>query len=244
LEAIIAVATSEARKLLFEGLVIVASILAAFSLDTWWDSTQDRAEEQEALVALDAEFRTARQELESHLAIHRRVLGSVGFVRSSLAQALETGSATVTLPDTALGWLYVPPTTQVVLGTLDGLVGSSRLGIIRDRELRTALAAWGHKLGEMNEEEWASREFVFTDLDRVLRSRANVDPYRWIGKDLLAETLDESQRYAKSVIRVDEEIVGVLATRYAIIDHGMDEFEPVFDEIDNLLRLIDRSRHD
>ena len=166
----------------------------------------------------------------------------MAFVRSSLAEALRSGESSVTLPDTALSLLYIPPTTQVVLGTLDGLVGSAGLGIISDPELRSALAAWGNALGEMNEEEWSSRELVFTDLDRVFRVRANVDPFRWLGKELLEGELTPEQASGTSTVQADEEILGVVATRFAILDHGVDEFTPVFDEIDRILSLIDRSR--
>ena len=41
------------RKLILEGFVIVISILAAFGLDTWWDTIQEREDEQRVLTALD-----------------------------------------------------------------------------------------------------------------------------------------------------------------------------------------------
>ena len=63
-------------RLLVEGLVIVASILAAFALDRWWESVRARREEQQVLQGLDAEFRTARDQLETSLALHERILRS------------------------------------------------------------------------------------------------------------------------------------------------------------------------
>ena len=41
---------------LTEALVITAGILLAFALDAWWDQRQERANEQELLTALSAEF--------------------------------------------------------------------------------------------------------------------------------------------------------------------------------------------
>jgi hypothetical protein len=231
-----------AGRLVLESLVIVASILAAFALDRWWESVQLRAEEREVLAALDAEFRVARSQLEASLELHRRTLGSVGFLRTALDESLRAGDDFVTLPDTALGWLYIPPTTQLTLGTLDGLVGSARLGVIREGELRSALAAWGSTLNELTEEERDSRDYVLTALDGVFRTRVNVNPFRWIIGDALGGVLSSDELARGSRIPADEEILGVVATRYALLDHGVDEFAPVFDEIDRILALIARSR--
>lgn len=225
-------------RLFVEALVIVASILAAFALDRWWDSVRARAEEQQALDALDVEFRAAREQLEGTLALHQRILHSVGLVRGELDRAIRDGSPHATLPDTALALLYIPPTTQLRLGTLDGLVGSARLGVIRDGELRASLASWGTTLDELTEEEWASREYVYTELDRAFRTRMNVNAFRWI----LSDSLDAVVPARTSKVPADVELLGVVATRYALLDHGIDEYPPVFEELDRLLERIARSR--
>ena len=79
-------------RLLVESLVIVVSILAAFALDRWWESVRARAEEQQVLESLDAEFRAARSQLESTLALHQRTLHSVAFVRGELDKAVRDGA--------------------------------------------------------------------------------------------------------------------------------------------------------
>ena len=219
--------------------MIVASILAAFALDRWWDSVRARREEQQVLQALDVEFRAARDQLENSLALHQRILHSVEFVREELDTAVRDGSPVAVLPDTSLALLYIPPTTQLTLGTLDGLVGSARLGVIRNTELRSSLASWGSTLDELTEEEWASRQYVNTELDRAFRSRVNVKPFRWVFSD---GTLDAGDMGSTSSVPAEVEILGVVASRYALLDHGIEEFPPVLDELDRLLELIARSR--
>jgi len=233
------VARERFSRLLVEGIVIVASILAAFALDRWWESVRARREEQQVLQALDVEFRAARDQLESYSALHQRVLHSVELVRGELDQAVREGSPFVVLPDTSLALLYIPPTTQLTLGTLDGLVGSARLGVIRNAELRSSLASWGSTLDELTEEEWASRQYVNTELDRAFRSRVNVRPFRWVFSD---GTLDVGGAGSTSRVPADVEILGVVASRYALLDHAIDEFPPVLEELDRLLELIARSR--
>jgi hypothetical protein len=55
------------RRLIAEGVVIVASILLAFGLDAWWDATQQSRETADLLAALDEEFALAAEELEGTL---------------------------------------------------------------------------------------------------------------------------------------------------------------------------------
>ena len=224
-------------RMLVEGIVIVASILAAFALDRWWDSVRARREEQQVLQAMDVEFRAARDQLENYRALHQRVLQSVEFVLGELDQAVREGRPSVTLPDTSLALLYIPPTTQLTLGTLDGLVGSARLGVIRNAELRSSLASWGSTLDELTEEEWDSRQYVNTELDRAFRCRVNVRPFRWVFSDGITGGTGST-----SSVPADVEILGVVASRYALLDHAIDEFPPVLDELDRLLELIARSR--
>jgi len=233
----------QGRHLAAEGLVIVVSILAAFALDTWWDNRKDAEEEQRVLAALASEFAAARVDLQGRLETHTRILKSTQLVTASVSAAYQAGSTTVVLPDTALALLYIPPTTQLVLGTLDGVVASSRLGVISDPDLRSGLAAWGDNLAELTEEEWSSRELVLTDLDRVFRERMDVSPFRNLGLAIVREVLEAPAAARTSTVPVDTEMVGVLGTRLQLQDHLVnDEFEPVFAEIDHLLDLIGQSR--
>ena len=233
----------QGRRLAAEGVVIVASILAAFALDTWWDNRKDAEEEQQVLTALASEFRSARDDLRLQLESHERILNSIQQVAESVAGALQAGDRTVVLPDTALALIYIPPTTQLVLGTLDGLVASARLGIIRDPDLGSALAAWGNNLAELTEEEWSARELVLNDLDRVFRERMDVSPFRNLGLVIMRGTLEAPAAARNSTVPVDTELVGVLGTRLQVQDHLVnDEFEPVFSEIEQILDLISRNQ--
>ena len=219
--------------------MIVASILAAFALDTWWDNRKEAEEEQRVLTALASEFRSARDDLQAQLETHRRILNSIQVVSESVTGASRAGARTVVLSDTALALVFIPPTTQLVLGTLDGLVASARLGIIRDPDLRSALAAWGNNLAELTEEEWSSRELVLTDLDRVFRERVDVSPFRNLGLVMVRGLLGVRAAAGTSTVPVDTEVIGVLGTRVQLQDHlVIDEFEPVFAEIEQILDLI------
>ncbi|UCC85061.1 MAG: hypothetical protein JSW46_09170 [Gemmatimonadota bacterium] len=197
----------DARGLALEGLVIVASILAAFALDRWWDDRRERVEERVTLAALQDEFLQARAELELYLRVHRRIEGSVRSTVDALRSGLDRGVSFVSIPDTALAWAYIPPTTQLSLGTLSGLLQSGRLGILQDPELRTALSGWAGMLGDLTEEETRSLEYVQYQLDPVLRKRVDVTAFvsnKLIG-DLAAGNLPQAVVDGESRIPVDLE---------------------------------------
>ncbi len=231
-----------ARKLILEGFVIMISILAAFGLDTWWETIQEREEEQRVLTALDEEFRTVQAELEFREGLHRRIRISVGSTLDALTDALREGVRTVSIRDTALAWAYIPPTTQLNMGTLDGLVASGRMGIIRNPDLRAALASWGGLLAELTEEEVGSRDYVWFQMDAVMRTRMDVTPFRNLGDSVFEGTLSPEEMMRESQVPVDSEVAGVFASRFQIVDHAIDEFEPLFEEVSRILELIEESR--
>jgi len=229
------------RDLALEALVIVSSILLAFSLDTWWDARGERGEEHVVLQNLAEEFTAAGDQLDVYIAFHRRIAGAARATLASVQEALETGRRFVTVSDTMIALLYIPPTFNPRLGTLEGLLSSGRLGLLGDPELRQSLAGWAGLLAEGTEEEQKGVYHVFDHLDPVLRSRMDVSEALGITEALLADMLSEEQRSAVSRLPVDTEVTGVLALRARIIEHGIDDLERVREEIDRIIVLIEPS---
>lgn len=230
---------SRAARLAAEGVVIVVSILAAFALDTAWERAQEREEERETLLALRIEFQEAAAEVQRRLGFQEQILSAVSAVADSLNQALSQGRTSVVLPDTMLAQAYIPPTTSVGLGTLRGLIGSGRLGIVRSRELRARLGAWGSELDELREEELDSRSLAYGDLDRTLRSRMNTYGLWATGDSAFAGTLSPEGATRSRTVPVDTEVLGVFHLRASILRHAVDEFAPLTAAVDSILRLID-----
>ena len=83
---------SRARRLLLEGLVIVASILLAFAIDAGWDERQEREAERRLLVALEAEFAGHHRIIGEAEAIHRR-LGNANLALFDTLSAAPSGLA-------------------------------------------------------------------------------------------------------------------------------------------------------
>jgi hypothetical protein len=230
-----------AGRLVLESLVIIASILAAFALDTWWGNLQERRDERETLQALHREFSAARESILTYRTNQERILQGVSAVADSLNGALLRGEGLVVVEDTALALAYIPPTTTVGLGTLQGLIASGRLGLIRDRRLRSALGSWGIELAELAEEETDSRALAYGDLDRTLRARMNTYGLWSIGETLFLGTVTPELAEAVRPIPVDTEMLGVFHLRQSLLTHGIDEFEALVGAVDSVLVLIEGS---
>jgi hypothetical protein len=228
-----------ARGLLLEGVVIVASILAAFALDRWWDARMAADEEQQVLAGLQSEFQDARTELEFYRSLQIRIRAAVERALIACGQAGVGGD--VVIPDTTLGLIYVPPTTKPSLGTLDGLLAASRLGVVSDPDLRNALVTWRGVFDELSEEEEASRNYVMNHVDPALRARVDVTAFRSIMIRDMGPGLTDRERGGDATLPVDTELIGVFAGRLMYLDHGIDEYEPVLEHVDRILELIDTS---
>jgi hypothetical protein len=224
-----------------EFVVVVTGILVAFAINAWWANVQERAEEREALYALRTEFEAARETITAYRSYQERILTSVGAISDSLHQALASGARQTTVADTALALARVPPTTSVQFGSLESLVASGRLGIIQDRELRSALGGWGVELAELSEDEEMTRAHVFGDLDRALRREVDTYDLWPIADELFGGPESGLALGAPVTLPADTDLAGAFHLRYSLLAHAVDEFPPLVEAVDDILRRIDAS---
>jgi hypothetical protein len=123
------------RYLALEGVVIVASILLAFALDAWWDSRSQRQEEFEVLENLRSEFQAAGSQLDRYLILHQTTLTSIETILRSARAAYAAGEAQAEVATVDLARTLIAPTFDPRTGTLQGLLASGRLGILRNDDL-------------------------------------------------------------------------------------------------------------
>lgn len=231
-----------ARVLLLEGLVIMASILAAFALDRWWEGQRERSEERATLAALHDDFTAARTELERRRVFHARIEAATRSTTLALHESRDRHENFAVVADTTLGLAYIAPTTQLGLGTARGLIQSGRLGILQDLALRKALSEWDGRLGELTEEEFRGHQYVHDHLDPVMRTRMDVSPF--VGNRMAHLLLGREgpAPTGSSRVPVDYETIGVFSMRLFIMEHGSEEFDAVLAEVDRILGLVEAAR--
>jgi hypothetical protein len=136
------------KRLSVEAAAIVGSILLAFAIDAWWQDREERGEEQVLLEALHAEFRANEEFLASFSDSVTAASQGIGAV-SQMTEA-ELASA---MSDEILDWIRRPFTAELQVGTIEGALGTERVGLIRSSELRSALGRYQALRAEMGEIE-------------------------------------------------------------------------------------------
>ena len=117
--------------LLTEMVLIVASILFAFALDSWWDQRKQGAEEFEVLLGLQEEFQLSQSKLQGRIEQHETNLHNL----EELLAATTRGrwSASDLSVDQALASMIAPPTTDLGNGVLAALISSGRIELLSNK---------------------------------------------------------------------------------------------------------------
>ncbi len=146
-------------RVLTEGVVIVLSILLAFSIDAWWDGRQERDREYAALDALARDFDNAAVILDRHAAVLESTAAAAKILLG------WTGPNARPRPADSLATLMVPmwrlTRFEPPMGTLDALLGSGDFRLVRSDQLRGALAAFRAQLASMNRTQDYGRDVAF-----------------------------------------------------------------------------------
>ena len=217
----------------FEGALIVISILAAFSIDSWWSARQIEAEEQNMLGHLKLEFETnaallvvKRNRLEEIEEAAESLLGLTGPDYSDEHVDIEVVEKSI---NTLKFWSTYDPQ----MGVLSSLMQSGKLGLISSDHLRNALAEWPARVRDTAENETHLGKFTTESLTPYLAERIsarNLDINSSVGpskfKDystsVMTELKFENLIYDKLVYTIDV----------------IEEYDMLSASIDNILQLI------
>jgi len=185
-------------RIVAEGVVIVTSILLAFGIDAWWEGRQERSQERVALAALRLEF---RENIARFTRAHDYHVASAG--RLAALEDLLTASrdgVTVQVPDSLLRPLVSFRTPDPAMGTLNTLLASGRIELVRDPALQQALAGWPAEVEDASEDERMIRDFIFERLIAGLADDVDLSP---VMRAEAAEVASDPSVSGSSPLKVD-----------------------------------------
>ncbi len=123
-----------------EILLVVIGILIALQINNWNEHRLEAKEEQKILKNLNVDFANDKKQLENVIEITKNG------INSSLEMLSYTGNKkkpkTSMKFDSILNQVFVTPAYRPVIGTLNEITSSGKLGIINNSELRKLLATW------------------------------------------------------------------------------------------------------
>jgi hypothetical protein len=224
------------KSYLYEGIVIVASILVAFGLDATWSNYQESKVERRVLGELKEEFQSANVRIELS------IIELEAVIEASLELAGTLGKDTLVLsPDGAqkLAFRILSLNTlEVPTSVVDSIIASGQVRLISNSKLRDAIAEWPAFISDVRENhEWhrvETDEYLIPYLVRYLSIRDAV-----ISGDGLSALDASTFDYEVVPMQRDEVFEGRLVWRIWRQQATLTESKILLDETRKALALID-----
>jgi len=159
-----------ARRLAAELLIVIFGVLIALSVDAARQGFGQRRLERQVLQALRDEFEANRRLLDEQLSAYRR--------RTAAAEVLlALGSGVAAIQPDSLGVLWARVTRAGTYdpsqGVLAAAISTGNIGLIRDLQLRAALAQWPSDLEDLRYAEELVADLIYGHLMPWARTQAD-----------------------------------------------------------------------
>lgn len=234
-------------RVLIEAAAIVASILLAFWIDAWWDTTRDREREAVILSALLDDLQYMRKQVDSQRIYNEAILDATETLLRAGTRGADLGAAEV---DKLLGdvvWYNASSVWESA--TMNLLVSAGSLANLTDVRLIQKLAALHNRLKRARDRYVLDETFYRERMVPFLGREANL-PQLLVGiehapgvpewkynfpKLEIAESIDHAKLLSNS------EFLGLLAAKidiqHDIINYSLESLDDDLDEVILLLQL-------
>ncbi len=233
------------KRVIAEGVAIVASILLAFAIDAWWQNRNEAASEQRLLQALLAEFEHNNDVLieagEQYRQRHEDASKLLAYANVDWSEVDQTDYG-----DRVRG-LLSNRTFHLESGAHDGLLASGELSLIRDDVLRNHLAAWPSHVAEWTEEEAFVFTFVAKELTPHLATLVRLQdisgslPAFTHGEALVQVPVGDSDANALRVLHESRDFENLVFRRLQGTWHALRDGETLKAQLAMILDLIRQS---
>lgn len=219
-------------RVIAESTAVVVSILLAFTIDAWWVERSDRQAEREELSRLYEEFTRNRDRLHEDVLLDSRSGQNRAYEGGArlleMLRAHKGPEETVAVSNRLLFDVTAAPNFDATTPVLDGLILSGRLEIIEDRNVLSAISEWNMWVSQTSEVELLARDLALGQLYPALAERGN-----------LGGILDEENLDRQISMRVDDEILGLVALRVRMMTLALSNLSDLRDSADGVLEAID-----
>jgi hypothetical protein len=142
-------ARAESKRLVLEGFVIVSSILLAFAIDAAWDAHLERR----AGIALSREIQADITNTRAEIARALRNSDDIAAMARSVLTAMGSQPATQARDSTlaTIGSVFVLSAWRPTNDSYAEAIGSGRLTLLQDPEVRLALSTYQQRLANVGE---------------------------------------------------------------------------------------------
>lgn len=160
------------RATVREVVVVVMSILIAFSLDAGWDGFRARAETRARLSAVLDEVRAAGPVLATAVRSHEARAAELAELRARL-QAGSTG-AQVAVPDSLIGPLLLPMVFEIPTRVTEAFLETEGAAELGDLILEAALGGWPTSVEDVRDDQLENRDYLTDVMNPFFRAHFDV----------------------------------------------------------------------
>jgi hypothetical protein len=223
-------------KLLAEGVLIVISILLAFSIEAWWDIRKEDKEEQKLLFNLQKDFTKNKELLDYAIYRYETSIKNTQALMDYLKPGIKIPNEAI-IPDSLLFNLVFWYTYDPVVGTLNSAIASGRISLIENENLRVELALWEDLVRDMKESE---------NVELDILTRINDQMFRHIPIRTMAYRSGNSIMLRESTAKIDyQSIMGslyfenLIGNRIGEMSNTLSEAKTVGSSLDRILQYLE-----
>jgi hypothetical protein len=221
----------------FEGVLIIASILAAFSIEEWRQTRSNAEQERILLEALAEDFDQAVRSFEVIKRAHSTVAAS-GEQIIKFAEAGSVPETDRTEFENMVGmhfWRarYVPP-----MGTVETILGSGRIDLITNTQLVAELTRWSSVVDSLNVVEMEANDHFFDRINPYLAGRLNLKDLDKGYKQFYGELPFEQKPVDAYLLITDEEFINMIYTHWVLKTNALLQIEAVEKSLESIQTLI------
>jgi hypothetical protein len=226
--------------LVAEGLAIVLSILLAFSIDAWWDTSQENRRANGVLASLDAGLEESISQLQERIRVTSR---DAALVRRFMTgtQADAVGLPFDSTQPTLLA-MWRPHTADNNITFVEAAIEDAGTGGLDDHELAAAIASWHVLVAELRE---MSAQLAGLEIDILVALGRHPEVAQWMlrvreGASLESPGPDRGGVSGEAMARVhqDPEVAALVAAKTQRWGLQVRRFEQLREASQSILSLI------
>jgi len=161
------------KKYIYDSLVIIGSILIAFTIDAWWSNRSNFQQKEALLVNLKHDFEESKAQLDqlkfNHFKIEKNL--ETLLVWSEKENLSEEN---IIKFDSVLGAIWWRQVYDPQMGTLESIINTGRFDIIGNNKLLSELTKWVSLIKNLNEVETSKVEHFYNFIYPYLSSRTSL----------------------------------------------------------------------
>jgi hypothetical protein len=203
------------RKFGFESVLIIVSILVAFSIEEWRQSRADSARERVLIEALARDFAEAERMLVEAKSHHSRVAAS-GQKLLEYDGAAGVPVAEREHVDLQVGNHYSRATYLPPMGTVQSILGSGRIDLISNVSLVNALTAWSAEVEALNTTELEARNHFYDQVYPYLAERVSLKDLDKGYRDYYPEFPFEQEPVDAYLLLDDQVFLNIIYTHWVL----------------------------